>query len=273
VKSGQADLFEQAGSGSGLQPQPANQLHIQDWPPRLDGLSGTWLETLEDFWKSPTGIGLDQTMRARLAAGHVIYPRTPYRALTLTPFEKVRVLVLGQDPYHGPNQADGLAFSVGAGQKIPPSLRNIFKEIRRDTGASHPVGPDAGSLEAWARQGVLLLNTALTVEDASPASHSRWGWEVLTDQLILALAQRTEPCAFLLWGAHAQSKASLIEAAEQQGQMHPKIQQKVRPHLILKANHPSPLSAARPPVPFLGCGHFGQVNRWLAAAKQNAIEW
>ena len=263
MKSGQTDLFAQASDGSSLQIKPRNQLLMQDWPPSLAGLSKPWLEILDEFWKSPAGLQLDQTMRRQLAAGRTIYPSTPYRALNLTPFDKVRVLVLGQDPYHGPGQAEGLAFSVGLGQKIPPSLRNIFKEVQRDLGVVAPTGPAAGDLERWASQGVLLLNTALTVEDASPASHSGWGWEVLTDKLISALAQRSEPCAFLLWGAHAQSKASLIEAADQTAER----------HLILKSNHPSPLSASRPPLPFLGCGHFGQVNRWLRSAKQKPIDW
>lgn len=265
--SGQADLFESPNANADVfaKPthQPANQLQAHDWPASLAGLSSGWLEILEDFWKSSEGDRLDRQMRARLAEGRVIYPRTPYRALALTPFHKVRVLILGQDPYHGPGQADGLAFSVGPGQKVPPSLRNIFKEIQRDAGALAPVGRLAGSLERWAEQGVLLLNTSLTVEDGSPASHSDWGWGALTDRLISALAHRADPCAFLLWGAHAQTKAQLIERPVGQTQT----------HLVLKSNHPSPLSASRPPVPFLGCGHFGQVNRWLAASKQKPIDW
>ncbi len=263
MKSGQADLFAQAGGDSGLPPKPANQLQIQDWPADWGGLSEPWRDILGDFWGSAIGQSLDQKIKARLAEGRVVYPRTPYRALALTPFDQVRVLILGQDPYHGAGQAEGLAFSVGVGQKIPPSLRNIFKEIQRDTGAIGPVGPSAGSLERWASQGVLLLNTALTVEDSSPAIHSDWGWEVLTDKIIQALAQRSKPCAFLLWGAHAQAKASLIEG--------PGLQS--RGHLVLRSNHPSPLSAKRPPLPFVGCGHFGQVNRWLVASQQNPIAW
>jgi uracil-DNA glycosylase len=155
-----------------------------------------------------------------------------------------------------------LAFSVGEGQKIPPSLRNIFKEVQRDTGADMPQGAHAGSLVRWASQGVLLLNTALTVEDSQPASHSRWGWEVLTDKIIEALAMDAQPRAFLLWGGHAQGKAALIEAGDV-----------AKRHLVLKANHPSPLSALRPPLPFMGCGHFGQVNRWLLAQNKKAILW
>jgi uracil-DNA glycosylase len=155
-----------------------------------------------------------------------------------------------------------LAFSVGPGQKIPPSLRNIFKEIQRDLGVPMPTGLQAGSLVRWSEQGVLLLNTALTVEQSLPASHSKWGWEVLTDNIIQGIAAHPEPKAFLLWGAHAQGKASLIDSLNIDGR-----------HLVLKANHPSPLSALRPPLPFMGCGHFGQVNHWLERQKKNPIRW
>jgi uracil-DNA glycosylase len=240
----------------------ANQMRLEDWPPIRDGLSPVWAQLVANFWQSAVGQALFEKLAATLAAGNVIYPRTPYKALELTPFENVRVVILGQDPYHGPSQAEGLAFSVGESEKIPPSLRNIFKEVQQDTGGLPPLQGHGGSLVRWAEQGVLLLNTALTVEDASPASHSKWGWEVLTDQLMEALAKDANPHAFLLWGAHAQSKAVGIEAFNQDGR-----------HLVLKANHPSPLSAARPPVPFLGCGHFGQVNRWLAAQNKNPILW
>jgi uracil-DNA glycosylase len=259
----QADLFGLVSSQAAASPFVAiNQMRLADWPASLEDLSAAWTEHLSDFWQSQAGQSLSAKVSEALSAGKVIYPRTPYKALALTPFEKVRVVILGQDPYHGPNQAEGLAFSVGEGQKIPPSLRNIFKEVQRDTGASSPVGMHAGSLERWASQGVLLLNTALTVEDSQPASHSHWGWEVLTDKLIRALAEDAQPRAFVLWGAHAQSKSDLIEASA-------KLQQ----HLILKANHPSPLSALRPPAPFMGSGHFGQINRWLKAQNKNPIQW
>jgi hypothetical protein len=176
MKSGQTDLFAQASDGSSLQIQPSNQLLTQDWPPSLAGLSKPWLEILDEFWKSPVRPSAGpRPCERQLASGRTLYPSTPYRALNLTPFDKVRVLVLGQDPYHGPGQAEGLAFSVGMGQKIPPSLRNIFKEIQRDIGVAAPLGPAAGSLARWASQGVLLLNTVLTVEDGFPASHSRHG--------------------------------------------------------------------------------------------------
>ena len=261
MRLNQTDLFRDEGAHLAA-PSPSNQMHLSDWPLSMAGLTDPWRELLSDFWRSPTGLTLDEKVRAGLAAGQVIFPHSPYLALALTPFEKVQVVVLGQDPYHGPDQAQGLAFSVGAGQKIPPSLRNIFKEIQRDLGAPIPSGIDAGSLERWAEQGVLLLNTGLTVEQSIPASHSDWGWEVLTDKIIQALSSHPKPKAFLLWGAHAQSKASQIEALNDQGR-----------HLVLKANHPSPLSALRLPTPFMGCGHFGQVNRWLEGQKKKPILW
>lgn len=240
----------------------ANQLRLEDWPPTEGDLSPIWTRLLADFWQSHTGLALSEKVLASLNAGKVVYPRTPYKALALTPFEKVRVIILGQDPYHGPCQAEGLAFSVGESQKIPPSLRNILKEIERDTGGLPSTSANGGSLVRWAEQGVLLLNTAFTVEDGLPASHSKWGWEVLTDDIIDALAKDAEPRAFLLWGGHAQSKAPGIEALNADGR-----------HLVLKANHPSPLSALRPPLPFRGCGHFGQVNQWLVAQNKNPIVW
>ena len=261
MRLNQTDLFSGAGAHL-VEPAPSNQLLESDWPPRMEALTEAWRELLSEFWGGPAGLVLDHKLRAGLAAGKAIFPQSPYRALALTPFEKVQVVVLGQDPYHGPDQAQGLAFSVGQGQKIPPSLRNIFKEIQRDLGAPIPLGADAGCLERWAEQGVLLLNTALTVEQSMPASHSDWGWEVLTDKIIQALSAHPKPKAFLLWGAHAQSKAKQIEALNDQGR-----------HLILKANHPSPLSALRLPTPFIGCGHFGQVNRWLEGQKKKPILW
>lgn len=190
-------------------------------------------------------------IEARQRAGAQIYPAQPLRALELTPLSACRVVILGQDPYHGPGQAEGLAFSVPAGQKLPPSLRNIYKELQRDLGlvpAAH------GHLGGWARRGVLLLNTVLTVEDGQAAAHAGWGWEALTDALIRAVAADPRPKAFLLWGAHAQSKQPLLQGGQ---------------HLVLAANHPSPLSALRPPRPFIGCGHFGAVQRWLAAQGQS----
>ena len=261
MRLNQTDLFSAEGAQLAVS-GPSNQLLVSDWPPSMEALTEAWQDLLRDFWGSSTGSTLNKKVSACLAAGQVIFPDSPYRALALTPFEKVQVVVLGQDPYHGPDQAQGLAFSVGQGQKIPPSLRNIFKEIQRDLGSPIPSGTDAGSLVRWAEQGVLLLNTALTVEQSIPASHSDWGWEVLTDKVIQSLSAHPKPIAFLLWGAHAQSKASQIEALNDQGR-----------HLVLKANHPSPLSALRLPTPFMGCGHFGQVNRWLEGQKKKPILW
>jgi len=257
----QSDLFSEDPDHLKA-PSPSNQLLSADWPPSTDGLTPTWRKLLDEFWVSQAGLDLNDKVREGLAAHRVFFPKSPYRAMSLTPFEKIQVVVLGQDPYHGPNQAQGLAFSVGVGQKIPPSLRNIFKEIQRDLSLAIPSGPDAGNLMRWSQQGVLLLNTALTVEQSLPFSHRDWGWEVLTDKVIQTLAANFDPKAFLLWGAHAQSKSGLIETLNQNGR-----------HLVLKANHPSPLSALRPPWPFIGCGNFGQVNRWLEAQNKNPILW
>lgn len=213
------------------------------------GVTADWQPIVQDFLRSVAGQSLDQYLRERWATGAVIYPPQPFTALELTALKNVRVVILGQDPYHGAGQAEGLAFSVARGIKIPPSLRNIFKERERDLG----IAPAAhGSLAAWAEQGVLLLNTTLTVEDGQPASHAKRGWEQLTDQLIQACAQQTRPIAFLLWGGHAQAKQDLISRHNTDHR-----------HLVLLANHPSPLSALRPPEPFIGCGHLSAVRKWM----------
>ncbi|MBO9352949.1 uracil-DNA glycosylase [Bordetella petrii] len=193
----------------------------------------------------------------RLGAGAVVYPATPFRALDGLALADVRVVILGQDPYHGPGQAQGLAFSVPDDSKRPPSLRNIFNQIAQDCpGTPLPRGND---LSRWTRQGVLLLNTCLTVEDGQPASHAKRGWEIVTDALIGLVARDPSPKAFLLWGAHAQAKQVLLPSHSG--------------HLVLTANHPSPLSARRPPVPFVGCGHFARVNAWLAEQGKTPIDW
>lgn len=211
-----------------------------------------WRPTTDAFWPSPAGQSLQARIRQRLDAGAVVYPPEPLRALALTPLTRVSVVILGQDPYHGPGQAEGLAFSVAGDQRLPPSLRNIFRERQRDLGL--PV-PAHGSLRAWAARGVLLLNTCLTVEQGRPASHAGWGWETLTDAVVDAVARRPRPCVWMLWGAHAQARAARIAAAGGAGG---------GDALVLAANHPSPLSATRPPQPFLGCGHFRQAAQWLA---------
>jgi uracil-DNA glycosylase len=219
------------------------------WP-----VADGWRALVHGFWTSRDGQALQGFLADRLAAGATIYPPEPLRALTLTPPASVRVVILGQDPYHGAGQAEGLAFSVAAGVRPPPSLRNIFVERQRDQGLAPPAH---GSLAAWAGQGVLLLNTCLTVEEGLPASHAGKGWEVLTDLIIQTLVQSGPDKAFLLWGAHAQKKAALVAPR----------------HLVCRANHPSPLSARRPPEPFMGCGHFGRVNAWLAQRGEPPIRW
>jgi len=218
----------------------------RDWP-----VAPGWQPLVDGFFASPAGVQLLAFLRERLAAGASIFPPQPLRALELTPPEKVRVVILGQDPYHGRGQAHGLAFSVAPGVALPPSLRNIFKEIERDLGQPPPAFPvPGGSLAAWAERGALLLNTTLTVEEGQPGSHAKRGWELLTDALIAHVAAQPQPVVFMLWGAHAQSKRALITAPQ---------------HLVLCANHPSPLSALRPPVPFIGCGHFGKARAFRLA--------
>ena len=213
-----------------------------DWP-----VAPGWEPLVCDFFASAAGAKLRAFLQARLDAGATIFPPRPLRALELTPPEDVRVVILGQDPYHGRGQAEGLAFSVAPGVPLPPSLRNIFKELQRDLGTPAPAWPQpGGSLVQWARNGVLLLNTTLTVEESQPASHAGQGWELLTDAVIRHVAQGPRPVVFMLWGAHAQGKRAVIPQD--------------RGHLVLCANHPSPLSALRPPVPFIGCGHFGQAR-------------
>lgn len=221
----------------------------------LARVPASWRPVTQAWQASPAGRKLLDFVAQRQAAGALIYPATPFKALELTPLEAVRVVILGQDPYHGPGQAEGLAFSVPPGVKPPPSLRNIFTELARDPLLPPSGAPAHGHLGAWARRGVLLLNTCLTVEDGQPASHARQGWEALSDALIAAVAQRPQPVVFMLWGAHAQAKAGLIETLAP-GR-----------HLLLRANHPSPLSARRPPQPFVGCGHF-----FLAQAAVG-IDW
>ncbi|MFM6999977.1 MAG: uracil-DNA glycosylase [Limnohabitans sp.] len=229
------------------------------WPPDLTGLDPAWAGLVRDFLASVAGQRLSARLTERLAAGAVVYPPEPLRALTLTPLSQVRVVILGQDPYHGPGQAEGLSFSVPDGVRLPPSLRNIFKELNQSLGLPLPA---QGSLVRWARQGVLLLNACLTVEEGQAASHAGWGWELLTDALIQAVAQSPQPVVFMLWGAHAQAKKNLIDVVSGEAR-----------HLVLQANHPSPLSAMRPPVPFLGCQHFVLANEFLVRQGKKTIDW
>lgn len=183
-----------------------------------------------------------------------VYPRPEniFRAFDLCPFDKVKVVLLGQDPYHGPSQAHGLSFSVQQGIKNPPSLQNIFKEIKSDLGIELS---GQGDLSHWAEQGVLLLNATLTVIASQAGSHQKKGWEEFTDAVIKTLSDKKESLIFLLWGAYAQSKAELIDTNR---------------HLILRAPHPSPLSAHRG---FLGCKHFSQTNNYLEKIGREKIDW
>jgi uracil-DNA glycosylase len=244
---------------AGLDFQAGEPDRLLRWEPEHWPLAPGWQPVVSAFLASTAGLRLASFIRERLAAGATIYPPRPFRALELTPRHSVRAVILGQDPYHGPGQAEGLAFSVRPGVKLPPSLRNIFKELRC---SPEEALPPHGSLVDWARRGVLLLNTSLTVEDGQPGSHARKGWEVLTDALLAQVAATASPCVYMLWGAHAQAKAGLIEeTAARHG----------REALVLQANHPSPLSASRPPVPFLGCGHFALARDWLAARGYTGV--
>ncbi|MBA3059114.1 MAG: uracil-DNA glycosylase [Gammaproteobacteria bacterium] len=243
--------------------------HLTEWAPRHWPVAPDWQPLVERFLASEAGQDLTQFVQARLAAGAIIYPPQPLRALALSALAQVKVVILGQDPYHGPGQAEGLAFSVAPGVKPPPSLRNIFLEIAQEPllGSGTVAPRRHGSLLAWAQQGVLLLNTCLSVEAGQPASHARRGWEALTDDVVRAVAAKDTPVVFLLWGAHAQAKQPLIAATAKAGSG------ARAEHLVLTANHPSPLSARRPPQPFIGCGHFGLTNAYLQQQGGDPIAW
>jgi len=243
----------------GFEEAPGSPHQGLNWPADFQALDEGWRPLVDAFLSSETGLALSKRLTNDLNAGEIIYPPDPFRALHLTPLSQVRVVILGQDPYHGPGQAEGLAFSVARGVRLPPSLRNIFKELQ--TSLSVPLPVD-GSLVRWAKQGVLLLNTCFTVQAGQAASHARWGWEVLSDHLVKTVAQSSKPVVFMLWGAQAQAKKVLIEQTGDSGR-----------HLVLTANHPSPLSAMRPPNPFMGCGHFAQANVFLAQHGEKTIAW
>ena len=239
---------------------------LMAWAPAQWPIASDWTPVVDHFLCSEAGLQLGRFVQERLGQGAVVYPPTPFRALEMTALADVRVVILGQDPYHGPGQAEGLAFSVAPGVKPPPSLRNIFKEIARDPALQRPsaVAPGCGSLLTWAQQGVLLINASLTVEQGQPGSHAGRGWELLTDAIVRAVATKSGPVVFMLWGAHAQAKQALIAAASAN---------RGAEHLVLTANHPSPLSALRPPKPFMGCGHFSQANSFLKQQGCPVIVW
>ena len=217
-------------------------------------LAPSWKARVGDYLQRPEMMELAAFLRAEKARGRTLYPPGPaiFAALDATPFDEVKVVVLGQDPYHGAGQAHGLSFSVPPGVPPPPSLQNIFKEIQRDLGIAPP---DHGCLLPWARQGVLLLNAVLTVEDGRAGAHQGRGWEGFTDAVVEALDREREGLVFMLWGAYAQAKGRLLDT---------------RRHCVLRAPHPSPLSAHRG---FIGCGHFGKANRWLQGAGRAPIDW
>jgi uracil-DNA glycosylase len=217
-------------------------------------LEASWKARVGAEFERPQMQALADFLRAEKHAGKTLYPPGSciFAALDATPFEQVKVVILGQDPYHGPGQAHGLSFSVPPGVPVPPSLDNIFKEQQRDLGLPRP---DHGCLLPWARQGVLLLNAVLTVERGQAGSHQGKGWEGFTDACVDVLNREREHLVFLLWGSYAQAKGKLIDRSR---------------HLVLKAPHPSPLSAHRG---FLGCGHFSRANEYLRDKGQVPVDW
>lgn len=223
-------------------------IQIQDAP--------AWQAILEPFLQSPEAEQLQRRLSPRLLS-QTVYPAEPLRALQLCRPEQVKVLIVGQDPYHQRGQANGLAFSVEAGIKLPPSLRNILTEVVRTQGYTEVLN---GDLSSWAEQGVLLLNSCLTVEDSCPAAHQAWGWEALTSAVIRFVVEKNKTGVVMLWGAHAQHLWDGLQKENQDFE-------------VLRSNHPSPLSAKRPPQPFIGNNHFAQANAWLEAHQQAPINW
>jgi uracil-DNA glycosylase len=226
----------------------------------IDLLPDDWRAALADACATPGFASLVEFLAAeRLRADTAIFPAAEdlFSALRLTPLERVRAVILGQDPYHGTGEAHGLSFSVRAGTKTPPSLRNVLRELSEDLGDEAAPAAGSGSLEPWARNGVLLLNTVLTVRRDEPNSHRGRGWEPFTDAVIRAVARRPDPVAFLLWGGPAQAKRPLLGDR----------------HVVVTSNHPSPLSANSAPIPFRGSRPFSTVNARLAALGRPPIDW
>jgi uracil-DNA glycosylase len=227
---------------------------LEDQEMRTIQLEQSWLEQLEDQFKQPYMQKLRKFLLVRKQHRAVIYPpgEQIFNALNTTPIDQVKVVILGQDPYHGPGQAHGLCFSVLPGVRKPPSLANIYREIQSDLGLPMPTH---GNLQSWAEQGVLLLNAVLTVERGQAGSHQGKGWETFTDAVVQSLTDKREGLVFMLWGSYAQKKGVVIDR---------------RKHLVLKAPHPSPLSAHRG---FLGCKHFSQANDYLLQHHETQIDW
>jgi uracil-DNA glycosylase len=217
-------------------------------------LEPSWKAVLREEFDKPYMLELGEFLRREKAAGKVVYPPGPliFNALNSTPLDQVKVVIIGQDPYHGPGQAHGLCFSVQRGVPAPPSLQNIYKELKRDLNIDMPAH---GCLQHWAEQGVLLLNTSLTVEQGNAGSHADKGWQPFTDKVIEAVSAERPHLVFLLWGAHAQSKQRLIDPSK---------------HLVLRSPHPSPLSAHRG---FIGNGHFSRCNKFLEQHGLQPIDW
>ncbi|GAB2799187.1 uracil-DNA glycosylase [Dyella kyungheensis] len=224
---------------------------MTDHPVKLEP---SWKDRIGEYLARPDMRALSDFLRSEKQAGKVIYPPGPeiFAAFDHTPFDAVRVVILGQDPYHGPNQAHGLCFSVRPGVATPPSLQNIFKEIQRDLALR---APDHGCLTPWADRGVLLLNATLTVQQGMAGAHQGKGWEGFTDAAIDALNREREGLVFMLWGSYAQKKGQLIDG---------------RRHCVLRSVHPSPLSAHRG---FIGCGHFSAANQYLESRGEPPIDW
>lgn len=217
-------------------------------------LEKSWQEALSAEFAQPYMQQLSDFLRQEKQRGKVIFPPGSliFNALNLTPLPQVKVVIIGQDPYHGPGQAHGLSFSVPTDIKPPPSLVNIYKELKRDLNI--PIAQH-GNLQSWAEQGVLLLNTTLTVEQGQAGAHAKSGWQRFTDRIIETVSEQQAHVVFMLWGAHARSKSVLIDDTK---------------HLVLTSAHPSPLSAYRG---FLGCGHFSQCNKFLQRTGQSPIDW
>jgi len=216
-------------------------------------LGNDWDELLGEEFQKPYYLELREFLKLEYSSRRIYPPMHDiYNALRYTSYKDTSVVILGQDPYHGPGQAHGLCFSVNKGVTPPPSLKNIFKELYEEYGIN---APETGELTGWARQGVLLLNTTLTVREGLPQSHKGRGWERLTDEIITLLDKKAEPTVFMLWGGNARAKRTLI---------------KNKSHLVLECAHPSPLSAYNG---FFGCGHFKRANEFLLAAGRQEIDW
>ncbi len=240
-----------------LFPEPSPTQLAEPISAFLERLPAAWKSALGEVWQDPRWESLTARIEQRRVEGAVIYPPDPFRVFSLLPPEQVKVVILGQDPYHGAGQAHGLSFSVPAGIARPRSLHNIFQEIAHEFGGDPKTF--SNDLTRWVEQGVLLLNTALTVEAGQAGSHAKWGWEMLTDAVVRILVEGGQPLVFMLWGAHAQAKRPMLDGRPQT--------------LVLQSNHPSPLSARRPPVPFLGSGQFLKANAWLAQQGLTPIQW